>query len=87
MRLGNWPNSGSRPAVKAALAGDRDAREWVGNSVLGKPAKQNLLDRAAKELLSLFMSIAFGKGNDKPCTNHAWLGGPRWFIRGRHARP
>jgi hypothetical protein len=37
-------------AVEDALAGNRHAREWVGNYVLGKPEKNNLLDLAAREM-------------------------------------
>jgi hypothetical protein len=36
-------------AVKEALAGDRHAREWLGDYLLGKPQNDKLLDLVAKE--------------------------------------
>jgi hypothetical protein len=38
-------------AVKDALAGDRHAREWIGDYVLGKPDHEKLLELAAKEMV------------------------------------
>jgi hypothetical protein len=47
--LGIWKKIVEK-AVEGALAGDRHAREWVGNYLLGKPEQGKLLDLVAREM-------------------------------------
>jgi hypothetical protein len=51
-----------KKAVKDATAGNRHAREWLGNYLIGRADRASLLDLAAKEL------VGFDSVESRACT-------------------